>query len=122
MTLFHDDVYDDGLQTITDNADALHLCSADPELTWANIASYSLGSKSSPTVGAPTDRAGGGRKVVVSAIIDGAGTGTGTVTHYALVDTGNTKILVSGALDSSRTIENGDIFLTPEFDIGIPTA
>ena len=42
----------------------------------------------------------------------GAG-GWGAVTHVAIYDTGGTNLLYHGALDQSRTVNNGDTFVIP---------
>jgi hypothetical protein len=116
----HNDVYDDGLSTIDDNCNALHICSADPGIaTYANVATYTLGNKSTPTIGVPEDHTSG-RKVVVSSISDGTVTGTDTATHVALVDTVNEKTLVTQALDSSQAVTSGNTFTLTSFYVAIP--
>jgi len=81
---------------------------------------YSLGNKSSPSVSAPSDRTGGGRKVTVSAITDGNVTATGTAAFYALCDTANSRMLAQGSLNSSQAVTSGNTFTLSAFDIGIP--
>lgn len=120
MAELNNDVFDSGLSTLTSSTETLHILSADPGLTWANIATYTLGNKSGPSVGSPTDRTGGGRKVTISATTDGNITGTGTATYYALTDDSDTKILASAALNSSQSITAGNTFTLTEFEIGIP--
>ena len=120
MTMLHDDVFDDGLSAIDDNAENLVILNADPGLTWANIASYLLGTKATPAIAAPADRTGGGRQVTVSAITDGTVSATDTATHWAITDDSETKILASGALGSSQSVTNGNTFTLTEFEIGIP--
>ena len=71
-------------------------------------------------MGAPGDRTGGGRKVTVAQITDGTVTGTGTATHYALVDVSNTRLLATGALTASQSVTSGNTFTLAAFDIGIP--
>lgn len=118
--VLHDDVLDNGLNTLVNNTEKLYILSADPGLTWSNIASYALGNKATPTVGAPADRSGGGRKVTVAAITDGTVTDTDTATHYALTDDSATKILASGDLAASQAVTSGNVFTLTAFDIGIP--
>ena len=119
MPALHDDVFDNGLNVLPDTEN-LYILSADPGLTWENIASYKLGSKAAPGVSAPADRTGGGREVTVSAISDGSVTATGTATHFALTDDSASKILASGALSASQAVTNGNTFTLTAFDIGIP--
>lgn len=118
--VLHDDVFDNGLNTLTNNTEKLYILKADPGLTWSNIATHAVGNKATPTVGSPGDRSGGGRKVTVSAITDGAVTATETATHYALTDDSATKILASGDLASSQAVTSGNVFTLASFDIGIP--
>ena len=63
---------------------------------------------------------GGGRKVTVAAISDGSITGTGTATHYAIVDSTNSRLLATAALTASQSVTNGNTFTLATFDIGIP--
>ena len=120
MAALNDDVFDNGLSAIDDNTENLYILSADPGLTWGNIATYALGVKATPTIAAPADRTGGGRQVTVSAITDGSVTGTGTASHWALTDDSATKILATGALSASQAVTSGNVFTLNEFEIGIP--
>lgn len=120
MAALHDDVFDSGLSVLNANVENLHILSADPGLTWSNIATYSLGSKAAPTVSTPADRTGGGREVSVSAISDGSVSADGTATHFALTDDSATKILASGPLAASQAVTNGNAFTLTSFTIGIP--
>lgn len=120
MPALHDDVFDNGLAVIPANTEKLYILSAYPGLVWANIASYALGNKAAPSIGAPGDRSGGGREVVVSAISGGAVTATGTATHYALTDDSASRILASGALLESQIVTAGNPFTLTQFAIGIP--
>lgn len=120
MPALHNDVFDNGLNAIDTNCDALHILKADPGIIWADIATHTLGNKATPAIAAPSDRTGGGREIIVSAISDGSVTGTNTATHFALVDAGNTKVLASGPLDSSQAVTSGNTFTLTELTIGIP--
>lgn len=120
MASLHNDVFDNGLSTIDNNTETLHICNADPGLTWGNIATYGIGNKATPTIAAPSDRGAGGREVVISAITDGSVTSTDTASHFALTDDSETKILVSGALGGSVAVSSGNSFTLTEFSVGIP--
>ena len=124
MPFLHDDVYDNGLQVLTDDTSLLHYCSAEP-VDYADAVALSLGNKSSPVVGAPEDRAPlssppDGRKVTISAITDGAATATDTISHYALVDVGGTRLLAAQAVVTPQPVNNTDTITSPAFEIGIP--
>lgn len=120
MAELHNDIRDNGLSSLVSLAETMHILSADPGLTWANIASYTLGNKSAPSIAAPSDRSGGGREVVVAAISDGGVTATGTWTHWAITDDSATQILASGAIDTPVGVTSGQTFATDAFAIGIP--
>lgn len=120
MAALHDDVFDNGLSAIDDNTENLHILKADPGLTFANIATHLLGTKATPTIAAPSDRSGGGREVVISAITDGSVSATDTATHFALTDDSASKVLASGALSSSQSVTDGNTFTLTEFAVGIP--
>lgn len=120
MAYLGNTVFDSGLNAIDTNTENLYILSADPGLTWSNIATYALGAKATPTIAAPSDRTGGGREVVISAITDGSVTATGTATHYALTDDSATEILVTSTLSSSLAVTSGGTFATEEFTVGIP--
>lgn len=120
MAYLSNTVFDSGLDALDDNTENLHILSADPGLTWANIATYTLGNKATPTIAAPSDRTSGGREVVIAAITDGSVTTTGTATHYALTDDSASEILATSTLSSSLSVTSGGTFGLTEFTIGIP--
>lgn len=122
MASFHDDVYDNGLAELSDDGDELHLCSAEPTSYAEATSTYSLGSKSSPSVAAPADRGGGGRECVISAIDDGTVSSNGTVTHWALVDTVGSRLLATKAVSSSKAIVTGSPWTMEELAIGFTGA
>jgi hypothetical protein len=47
-------------------------------------------------------------------------TGTGTASHYAIVDTVNSRLLAAGALSAPQAVTDGNVFTLTAFDIGIP--
>ena len=83
-------------------------------------ATYALGNSTSLSIAAPADRSGGGREVTVAAITDGSITGTGTATHYAIVDTVNSRLLATSTLSASQSVTSGNTFTLASFTIGIP--
>lgn len=119
MASLDDFVLDSALNVLTSDADELHLCSAEP-LVYANVATYTLGNKASPTVSSPADRAGGGREVTISAFTDGTVTTEGNPTHWALIDTVNSRLLAVGAENTAQTIYVGNPWSTAALKIGIP--
>ena len=116
-------VFDFGLNVLDTEANALHICSAEPATYAAATSTLTLGSAGTFSVGAPQDAAapdGGGREVVVAAVTDGSVSGTGTATHYAIVDTANSRLLVTGALTASQAVTTGNSFTLGSFKVGLP--
>jgi hypothetical protein len=113
-------VYDNGLTVLDTEANKIVVTSQEAT-TYTNANStYALGNSTSLSINAPADRTGGGRKVTVAAISDGSITATGTATHYAIVDTTNSRLLATAALTASQSVTNGNTFTLATFDIGIP--
>lgn len=115
-------VFDNGLQILTDEVDKLVICSQAPATFAEANATYALGNKEDPVISAPTDRVGGGRKVVMSAIEAGAPgdvTASGTATHYALVDTVNSRLLAVAAIGASQVVADGSTFTSGTMEVGL---
>jgi len=120
MATLNDRVYDNGLSVLDTEADKILITSQEAvDYTGAN-ATYALGNSTTLSIAAPSDRAGGGREVVSAAISDGSVTGTGTATHYAIVDTVNSRLLATGSLTTSQSVATGNTFSLGSFTIGIP--
>jgi hypothetical protein len=122
MPFINDRVSDAGLSVLDTEANRLDICSQEPTTYAQATATYSLGNKTGISVGSAEDRSPSGRKVVVAAITGGTVTATGTATHYAIVDTVNSRLLVAGVLTASQSVTNGNTFNTDAIDIGIPDA
>jgi hypothetical protein len=122
MPFIADYVFDNGLTKLDTEANRLDICSAEPTSYAEATSTYTLGNKTSLSVGSPTDRSPSGRKVVVAAITDGSVTGTGTAAYWSIVDTGNSRLLATGALASSQSVTSGNTFTLGTIDVGIPDA
>ena len=120
MAFLNDRVFDNGLTILDTEANAIHVTSQEATDYTEATSTYSLGNSTSLSIGAPEDRVGGGRKVAVAAIADGSITGTGSVTHYAIVDTVNSRLLATAGLTASQQVTSGNTFTLATFDIGIP--
>lgn len=120
MASLSNNVFDSGLNYLDTNASHLYICSTEPTTYTEAITTYALGNKATPTIAAPSDRVGGGREVVVSAITDGSVTADGTAGFYAIVYAGNTELLAAGSLSATQSVTNGNTFTLTEFAIGIP--
>lgn len=120
MTYLNPLYYDDGLNTLDADVNALHICTAEPTTYAEATATYSMGHKTPPSIAAPTDKAGGGREVIVSAFTDGVVTADGTPTYAALVDTVNLRLWAVEPLTGTEAMLNGDTFSLNQFPIGTP--
>lgn len=120
MATLNDRVFDNGLTVLDTEANAIHVTSQEATSYTDATSTSTLGNSTSLSIGAPADRAGGGREVTVAAISDGSITGTGTVTHYAIVDTVNSRLLVTGSLSASQSVTSGNTFSLASFTVGIP--
>jgi len=120
MATLNNRVFDQGLSVLDLEANQIHVTSQEATSYAEAITTYTLGNSSSLSIGAPQDRTGGGREVVVAAISDGAITGTGTATHYAIVDTANSRLLATSTLTASQSVTSGNTFTLSAVAIGIP--
>ena len=120
MATLNDRVFDNGLSVLDTEANKIVITSQEATTYTEANATYALGDSTSLSVGAPADRAGGGREVTVAAITDGSVTGTGTATHYAIVDTSNTRLLATSTLTASQAVTTGNTFTLSSVAIGIP--
>lgn len=121
MAFLIDNVYDSGLSYITSNGTRIDICSQEPTTYTQATSTYTLGNKTSMTVGSPTNGNTDGRKVVVPAITTGSVTATGTATHWALTNASNT-LIATGSLTSSQGVTNGNTFTLDAIDITIRDA
>jgi len=116
----HNDIYDTGLSQLTTIVENLYICSAMPTTFTEASSTYKLGTKATPTITGPADKAGGGREVTVGAISDGAVEADGTAGYFALCDNSASKLLAAGDLAATQGVTNGNPFTLTSFKIGIP--
>lgn len=120
MASLADRVFDNGLTVLDTEANRIDITSQESTTYTEATSTHTLGNSTSLSIAAPSDRAGGGREVVAAAISDGSVSGTGTATHYAIVDTSNSRLLATGALSASQSVTSGNTFSLASFTIGIP--
>jgi len=120
MATLNDRVFDNGLTVLDTEANRIDITSIEATTYAEATSTNTLGNSISLSIGAPADRAGGGREVTVAAITDGSVTGTGTATHYAIVDTVNSRLLATGSLSASQAVTSGNTFTLSSVAIGIP--
>src|SRR5262245_49927075 len=115
-------VLDNGLAQLQSEADKLYICNAEPTTFTEATATFALGNKnwgagnvlSGPSAGT------GLRKVTVAAITNGTETASGTATWWAIVDSSNSRLLATDALNASGSINGSRQFTLPSFDIEVP--
>ena len=122
MAFLSDTILDAALAILDTDGNRLDLCSQEPVSYTEATSTYTLGNKTSLTVGSAANATPNGRKVTVSAITDGDVTGTGTATHWSISDTANSLLLATGSLASSQVVTNGNTFTLAAFDVTIPDA
>lgn len=122
MASIADRVYDNGLTVLDTEANKILITSAEATTYTQANATYALGNSTSLSISAPAARSGGGREVTIAAITDGSVTATGTATHYAIVDTANSRLLATGSLSASQAVTSGNTFTLSSAKIGIPGA
>lgn len=120
MATLNDRVFDNGLTVLDTEANAIHITDSEATDYTDATSTSTLGNSTSLSIAAPADRTGGGREVTVAAITDGSVTADGTATHYAIVDTVNSRLLATAALTASQVVTNGNNFSLASFTIGIP--
>lgn len=122
MPYINERVLDNGLTVLDTEADKIFICSAEPATYTAAITTNALGNKTFAAGGAfgvPAARAPSGRKVASTAITDGTVTATGTASHWAAVDSTNSRLLAASSLAATQAFTSGNTFSLGTFDIGI---
>lgn len=120
MATINDRVLDNGLTILDLEANRVDICSQEPASYAEATSTYTLGNETSISISAPTDASPNGRKVTLAAVSGASVTGTGTATHYAISDTGNSRLLATGSLSASQVVTSGNTFSLTASDIRIP--
>lgn len=125
MAYLNDRILDNGLSVLDTEANRLDICHTEPTTYAQATSTYTLGNKTSLSIGAPAARTPSGRKVTVAAITDGTVTGTSSsgttdAEFWAIVDTANSRLLATGSLAAAQYVTSGNTFTLAAFDIGIP--
>ena len=120
MATLADYVLDAALTKLDTEADRIDITSQEATTYAEATSTYTLGNSTSLSFGAPQNGDTSGRKVTAAAITDGSVTGTGTATHFAIVDVSATRLLATGALTTSQSVTSGHTFTIATFDVEIP--
>ena len=113
-------VLDNCIRVLDTEANKITVTSQESTTYASANSTHALGSSTSLSIGSPADRSGGGREVTVAAVTDGSISATGTASHYAILDTSNTRLLATGSLSASQSVTSGNTFTLASFKIGIP--
>lgn len=119
MGFVADRLLDSALEILRLEGDRLDLCVSEPATYAAATGAASLGHKAGLEITAPQAWPPAGRRVTVGQIADGAMTGNGTVTHWAITSTTGGQLLAAGSLAAGFVMRAGSVFTLPAFDIGI---
>lgn len=120
MATINDRVLDNGLTILDLEANRVDICSQEPASYAEATSTYTLGNETSISISAPADASPNGRKVTLAAVSGASVTGNGTATHYAISDTGNSRLLATGSLSASQVVTSGNTFSLTASDIRIP--
>ena len=120
MPTLNNRVFDNGLTVLDTEANKITITSQEAATYTEGNATFALGSSTSLSIAAPSDRSAGGREVVVAEVTDGSVAVGGTATHYAILDTVNSRLLATGSLSASQAVSAGNTFTLGSFTIGIP--
>lgn len=125
MPLINDRVYDNGLTVLDTEANAIYICNLEPTTYASATSTNALGSATGgnyPGIGAPAAGSPNGRQVTVNAVTAGSITTTGTASHFAIVDTVNSRLLAAGPLNATQAVTSGNTFTLTSLTIRIPAA
>lgn len=121
MPFINDIVFDSGLVILDTQATSLYINDIEASGNYTNaITTYNLGVKHGITIGAPADGVTNGRRVTVSSISDGVVSSGNTASFWAIVDSGNSRVLATGSLTTPQVVSSGNTFTLTAFDISIP--
>lgn len=122
MATFVDDVLRDAWLAGLTATNELHITSG-VVTAFSGLAAATLGKKTAPTIGVVGDGTPNGRKRTIAAFSDGdvtADSGSNQADHWCLVDTTNSRVLVSGQLATGQVTYAVNTFSMSSFDIRVP--
>jgi hypothetical protein len=122
MAFLADRVYDLGLNVLDTEANRIDFCSAEPTTYTQATSTLSLAGTTSFSIGSPASGSPNGRQVTVAATSGVSVSTSGTITHWAITDTSNSRLLATGSLNTSRAVTAGDQVNSASFTVRIPAA
>lgn len=116
-------VLNNGLQQLQAQATHIYICSQEPVDYAGATSTYALGNMNfgaGLALTGPSARSPNGSKVTTVAVTNGAVTGTGNASRWAIVDSVNSRLLVDNDLAAAQAVTAGNVWSLPAFDFGIP--
>lgn len=116
-------VLDFGLSILDAEATHFYVCSQAPA-NFGEVVTYALGAKNfgpGACFGSPVDASPNGRKVASTAITDGLTSGSGTITHVAVTDDVNSRLLAVVELTTPVAVIAAKSFSLASFDVRLPS-
>lgn len=121
MPYLNDNTLDNGLTALKAAATHIYICSLEPATFTAASSTNALGNKNfgagAVFPGAIAAGTPSGRKLATAAVTDGAVTGTGTASHYAVTTSGSSRLEAANALSSSQAVTSGNTWTMASVDI-----
>lgn len=107
--VYVDDYYRDNGLTIatTGGTYQVVLLNAEADTYTEANATFKLGTKTSPSLSL-VDGTGGGRAAQCAAFTDGSVGTSGTASHWAVIDTANSRLISSSPLSASQAVTSGN--------------
>lgn len=124
MAYVNDLVLDNGLSALKAAATHVYICSQEPANYTEASSTYAKGNKNfgagnvfpnAIAAGSPS-----GRKLTSAPVTDGSVTASATVTHYAVVTSGSSRLDLANSLSASQAVISGNTFALAAFDIRLP--
>ena len=114
--MIDDSVRDNGLSSLNSGTYVFHICSQEPS-TYSEVATYSLGNKTNPSLSTPENATPSGRRIRMSSFLDGNCTASGDPTHWALIRTSDTTLISTGTEGTANLSVDGATFSFSEVDV-----
>lgn len=113
-----DDAIRDGGLTLgqTGSTFQIVLCNAEPDTYTEAFTTFKVGTKTSPSLSLVAGT-GGGRAIQCLAFTDGAISATDTASHWAEIDTTNSRLVAAGALAAPQSVTNLNPFSLGTFQV-----
>lgn len=121
MAFISSTAYDQALAWIITNGTRVDITSSEATTYTQATSTFTLGNKTSVTIGSAGAGSPNGRQVAVPSITGGSVTGSGTAAYWAITDAASV-LVATGGLSSSQGVTSGNTFSLASFTIRIAAA